>query len=279
MFVRPCSGAVIPEATARVAREQSEGHDGHVDPRPARRLVEGRGLHPLVPARRPPGGTGPTGHRLRAVVRLRLVGPAGRRGRALPHRRQVSAGHGTGRAWLPPQRARRLPRPARHRGTRRPTAEPRPVTARRSRTADRPRSAAHRLDLGARRRHRRRSASWSGGRHRPPPEAVSASFGVLFQEDAAEAEAAGRTLARASAGAAAEGKGWGGVEPEAVCVVAQDDWVRNLPSGPLLQLGSADGKTVLLDPAAPGRALIVPDGAVTLLKILDAGDSAACRSR
>ncbi|MET8324805.1 hypothetical protein [Streptomyces sp. NPDC005181] len=108
---------------------------------------------------------------------------------------------------------------------------------------------------------------------------VCASFGVLFQEDAAEAEAAGRALARASAGAAAEGKGWGAVEPEAVCVVAQDDWVRNLPSGPLLQLGSADGKTVLLDPAAPGHALIVPDGAVTLLKILDAGDSVTCHTR
>ena len=53
------------------------------------------------------------------------VGPAGRRGGALPNRLQVRHGHGAGRSRLPPQRAGRLPRPARRRRPRRPAPGPR----------------------------------------------------------------------------------------------------------------------------------------------------------
>ncbi|MFJ1546083.1 hypothetical protein [Streptomyces sp. NPDC088246] len=78
-----------------------------------------------------------------------------------------------------------------------------------------------------------------------------------------EAGDAGLELARTPAGSAPQG--WRRLDPDPVCVIGADDWVKGVPRDrPMWRLGSGGGVTALLDPRRPHSTISVPDGAITL---------------
>ncbi|MET8179762.1 hypothetical protein [Streptomyces sp. NPDC005336] len=78
-----------------------------------------------------------------------------------------------------------------------------------------------------------------------------------------EAGDAGLALAHTPAGSAP--KDWRRLDPEPVCVIGTDAWVKGVPRDrPMWRLGSGGGVTVLLDPRRPQSTISVPDGAITL---------------